>query len=146
VTRNKRIFVVVGEDTNNGCAEEEMPLVRCPHHQLDLSQPLAWCPHHQREISVVVGGDTNNGFAEERDAAGLVSSPPAGDFGGCWWGHQQRLRRVGRCRWLGVLTTSETCDCRWLGAYTPSGRFRWLLVGSPTMAAPGSIKAFSSRG
>jgi len=55
--------------------------------------PLVRCPHHQREISVVVGGDTNNGFADGGDAAGVVPTPPAGDFGGCWWGHQQRLRR-----------------------------------------------------
>ncbi|MBK8830811.1 MAG: hypothetical protein IPN60_08130 [Saprospiraceae bacterium] len=92
--------------------------------------PLVRCPHHQREISVVVGGDTNNGFAGWGDAAGTVSSPPAGVVG--WWGHQQRLRRWGRCRWL--------------GAYTPSGRFRWLLVGTPTTAAPEGIIAFSSRG
>ena len=58
-----------------------------------LVVPLAWCPHHQREISVVVGEDTNNGFADGGDAAGVVPTPPAGDFGGCWWGHQQRLRR-----------------------------------------------------
>jgi len=59
------IFVVVGEDTNNGT-----PLL-----------PLAWCPHHQRRFSWLLVRTPTTELLFCRWPGVPTTS---GDFRGCW--------------------------------------------------------------